>query len=50
MNNATIAEQLAVSDKAVQKHTNSILSKLDLGGDTDVHRRVKAVLLWLAQD
>jgi DNA-binding NarL/FixJ family response regulator len=50
MNNATIAQELAVSDKAVQKHINSIFSKLDLGADTDVHRRVKAVLMWLAQD
>jgi DNA-binding NarL/FixJ family response regulator len=50
MNNATIAEQMVVSDKAVQKHINSIFSKLDLGVGTDVHRRVKAVLMWLAQD
>jgi len=50
MNNATIAEQIVVTDKAVQKHINSIFSKLGLGEDTDVHRRVKAVLMWLAQD
>ena len=48
-NNATIAESLVLSEKAVANHINSIFSKLDLGGDPQAHRRVKAVLLWLAQ-
>ncbi len=47
-NNAAIAEALVISEKAVAKHINSIFSKLDLGGETDIHRRVKAVLLWLS--
>ncbi len=47
LNNSTIAERLVLSDKAVAKHINSIFSKLDLGHDDEVHRRVKAVLLWL---
>ena len=48
LNNAAIADRLVLSDKAVGKHINNIFSKLDLGGSDDVHRRVKAVLLWLS--
>ena len=48
--NAAIATALGLSGRAVEKHINSIFSKLDLsGGDDDVHRRVKAVLIWLSQ-
>ncbi len=50
LNNGAVAEKLIISEKAVAKHINSIFSKLDLsGGDDDVHRRVKAVLIWLSQ-
>ncbi len=48
-NNGAIAEQLVLSDKAVGKHISSIFSKLDLGEADDAHRRVKAVLTWLAR-
>ena len=34
--------------RAVEKHTNSIFSKLGLSEEIDVNRRVKAVLLYLA--
>jgi DNA-binding NarL/FixJ family response regulator len=47
-NNAAIADQLVISERAVAKHINSIFAKLDLGGEDHVHRRVKAVLLFLA--
>jgi len=47
-NNAAIAETLVLSERAVEKHINSIFSKLALGQEPDVHRRVKAVLLFLA--
>ena len=49
LNNAAVANKLVLSDKAVAKHINSIFSKLDLGFEEHAHRRVKAVLLWLAQ-
>lgn len=49
LNNAAIAERLVLSEKAVAKHINAIFSKLDLGGDEESHRRVKAVLTWLSQ-
>ena len=47
-NNAAIAATLALSDRAVEKHIGSIFSKLGLTEEQDVNRRVKAVLLFLA--
>ncbi len=46
-NNAAIAETLVLSERAVEKHINSIFSKLALGEEPEIHRRVKAVLLFL---
>lgn len=46
--NAAIASSLHVSERAVEKHTNSIFSKLGLSEERDVNRRVKAVLLCLS--
>lgn len=45
--NTAIAEALVVSDSAVSKHINSILTKLDLPPAEDSHRRVLAVLRFL---
>ncbi len=47
-NNAAIAATLVLSDRAVEKHINSLFSKLGLSEEHDVSRRVKAVLLFLA--
>ena len=47
--NAAIAATLILSERAVEKHTNSIFSKLGLTEEPDVNRRVKAVLLFLAE-
>lgn len=47
-NNAAVATTLVLSERAVEKHINSIFSKLGLSQESDVHRRVKAVLLFLA--
>jgi DNA-binding NarL/FixJ family response regulator len=47
-NNAGIAAALVLTERAVEKHINSIFSKLGLSEEPDVHRRVKAVLLFLA--
>ena len=47
--NAAIAASLVLSERAVEKHTNSIFSKLGLTEEPDVNRRVKAVLLFLAE-
>jgi DNA-binding NarL/FixJ family response regulator len=45
--NAAIASALVLSERAVEKHINSIFSKLHLVEEPDVNRRVKAVLLYL---
>jgi DNA-binding NarL/FixJ family response regulator len=49
-NNAAIAAGLFLSERAVEKHINSIFSKLGLSEEQDVHRRVKAALLFLADE
>ena len=48
-NNAAIAASLVLSERAVEKHINSIFSKLGLSEKPDVHRRVKAVLVFLSE-
>jgi DNA-binding NarL/FixJ family response regulator len=47
--NAAIAETLFLSERAVEKHINSIFTKLDLPVEADTNRRVRAVLLYLAE-
>jgi DNA-binding NarL/FixJ family response regulator len=47
-NNAAVAGALVLSERAVEKHINSIFFKLGLTEEPDVHRRVKAVLLFLS--
>ena len=49
-NNASIGDALSLSERAVEKHINSIFSKLGLSEEPNVHRRVKAVLLYLATE
>ena len=46
--NAAIAGSLFLSERAVEKHINSMFSKLHLVEEVDTNRRVKAVLLYLA--
>jgi DNA-binding NarL/FixJ family response regulator len=47
--NAAIAADLVLSERAVEKHTNSIFAKLSLSEEKDVNRRVAAVLLYLSE-
>jgi DNA-binding NarL/FixJ family response regulator len=47
--NAAIAGELVLSERAVEKHTNSIFSKLGLSEERDVNRRVSAVLVHLSE-
>jgi DNA-binding NarL/FixJ family response regulator len=49
-NNAAIAQSLHLSDGAIEKHISSIFSKLGLSEETAVHRRVKATLIYLAEE
>jgi DNA-binding NarL/FixJ family response regulator len=45
--NHAIAEQLVITERAVEKHVTSIFSKLDLTPAAEDHRRVLAVLAYL---
>ncbi len=45
--NHAIAEQMVVTERAVEKHVTSIFSKLDLAPAAEDHRRVLAVLTYL---
>jgi len=47
--NAVIGRDLYLSERAVEKHTNSIFTKLDLAFEEDANKRVRAVVLWLAE-
>jgi DNA-binding NarL/FixJ family response regulator len=48
-NNAAIAEALVLTERSVEKVIHSIFLKLGLTWETAVHRRVKAVILYLAE-
>ncbi len=48
--NGAIAESLFLTKRAVEKHVNSIFSKLDLPETEDVSRRVKATLIFLSEE
>ena len=48
-NNAAIGEALVVTERSVEKYVHAIFSKLGLAWEDNVHRRVKAVLLYLSE-
>ena len=48
-NNAAIAASLVIAEPSVEKYIHSIFQKLRLTWEPDVHRRVKAVLLFLSE-
>jgi DNA-binding NarL/FixJ family response regulator len=48
--NGAIASSLFLTKRAVEKHVNSIFSKLDLPETSDVSRRVKATLIYLSEE
>jgi DNA-binding NarL/FixJ family response regulator len=47
-NNAAVGAALGLSERAVEKHISSLFAKLGLSEEPQTHRRVKAVLLYLA--
>jgi len=48
--NNAIADSLVLTKRAVEKHINSIFSKLDLSGAEDASKRVKATLVFLSEE
>jgi DNA-binding NarL/FixJ family response regulator len=48
--NSAIAQSLVLTKRAVEKHVNSIFSKLNLPETQDVSRRVKATLIFLSEE
>jgi DNA-binding NarL/FixJ family response regulator len=48
-NNAAIAASLFLTERSVEKVIHSIFRKLGLGWEASVHKRVKAVILYLAE-
>jgi DNA-binding NarL/FixJ family response regulator len=49
-NNAAIAASLVITERSVEKYVHSIFAKLHLAWEENVHRRVKAVLVYLAEE
>jgi len=47
--NSAIASSLVLSERAVEKHINSIFTKLDLLPERESNRRVQAVLTYLGE-
>jgi DNA-binding NarL/FixJ family response regulator len=47
-NNAAIAEALVLTERSVEKVIHSVFLKLGLTWETAVHKRVKAVVIYLA--
>ena len=48
-NNAAIAASLFLTERAIEKHINSLFHKLGLSEEPNVHRRVMAVLTFLRE-
>ena len=48
-NNASIAKTLFLTERSVEKVIHSIFLKLGLAFEIDVHKRVRAVILYLAE-
>jgi len=49
LSNAAIAARTNASERTVEKHINTIFTKLQLGNEPDTNRRVKAVLVYLTE-
>ncbi|AWS40515.1 DNA-binding response regulator [Streptosporangium sp. 'caverna'] len=46
--NAAVGMALSLTERAVEKHINTLFPKLGLGPEPDINRRVMAVLLYLS--
>ena len=50
LSNHAIAERLSITKRGVERHINSIFTKLELGESEDVSRRVMAAIVFLSGD
>jgi DNA-binding NarL/FixJ family response regulator len=50
LSNSAIAQQLVVTERAVEKHVTNIFGKLGFGSAPDHHRRVLAVLTYVRSE
>lgn len=50
LSNRAIAERRVITTRAVEKHATSIFAKLEIDGEGATNRRVKAALIYLAED
>ena len=48
-NNAAIAQTLFLTERSVEKVIHSIFVKLGLAWEAEIHKRVKAVVLYLSE-
>ncbi len=48
-NNAAVGAAIFLSERAVEKHINTLFGKLGLTAEPDINRRVKAVLIYLSE-
>jgi DNA-binding NarL/FixJ family response regulator len=48
-NNAAIAQALFLTERSVEKVIHSIFLKLGIAWNEEIHKRVKAVILYLAE-
>jgi DNA-binding NarL/FixJ family response regulator len=49
-NNAAIAQTLFLTERSIEKVIHSIFVKLGIAWEKEIHKRVKAVILYLAED
>jgi DNA-binding NarL/FixJ family response regulator len=49
-NNAAIAASLVLTERSVEKVIHSIFRKLGIAWETSIHKRVKAVIVYLADE
>ena len=48
-NNASIAESLVLTERSVEKVIHAVFVKLGLAWEPSIHKRVKAVIMYLSE-
>ncbi len=47
--NAALAERLTLTEKTIESCIGAIYQQLNLSGESDIHARIKATLLFLQE-